>query len=253
LKGDVARVGDYGLSKLITETAMSLTTGRGTPYYMAPEMLRRRGDHRSDIYSLGVILYECLTGGVPFTGDSEWEVLKGHEERSVEFPASVTPFHRALIERMLTKDPDGRIASVAEVLAALRSPEDLAVAPAGNWASKPAAPVTGHDQESWWPWVGILFAAWVVIRRPRPSGLLLLGAIAAVAWALWAFASRRKRAPPQSQRSASRTLWGWIAAGVVLLFLFGSLLAFGGLRSEGPEPTDRAREPIRPVDIHRGR
>jgi len=88
LKGDITRVGDYGLSKLITQTAMSLSSGRGTPYYMAPEMLRRKGDHRADIYSLGIILYECLSGAVPFQGDSEWEVLKAHEERPVEFPAA---------------------------------------------------------------------------------------------------------------------------------------------------------------------
>ncbi|MCA8972899.1 MAG: serine/threonine protein kinase, partial [Planctomycetes bacterium] len=57
LKGDVARVGDYGLSKLVTHSRGSLSMGRGTPYYMAPEMLQRRGDQRSDVYSLGVVLY----------------------------------------------------------------------------------------------------------------------------------------------------------------------------------------------------
>ncbi|MCR9246351.1 MAG: serine/threonine protein kinase, partial [bacterium] len=58
LKGGMARVGDYGLSKLVTHSRGSLSMGRGTPYYMAPEILQRRGDHRSDIYSLGVLLYE---------------------------------------------------------------------------------------------------------------------------------------------------------------------------------------------------
>ena len=49
LKGSVARVGDYGLSKLVTHSRGSLSMGRGTPYYMAPELLHRRGDHRSDV------------------------------------------------------------------------------------------------------------------------------------------------------------------------------------------------------------
>ena len=60
LKGDVARVGDYGLSKLVSASRNSLSFSRGTPYYMAPELLQRRGDARSDVYSLGVLLYDCL-------------------------------------------------------------------------------------------------------------------------------------------------------------------------------------------------
>jgi len=89
LRGDIARVGDYGLSKLVTESRNSLSFGRGTPYYMAPEMLQRIGDTRSDIYSLGVILYECLTGDVPFKGDTEWQVLRKHETETPEFPPVV--------------------------------------------------------------------------------------------------------------------------------------------------------------------
>ncbi len=49
IKGDVARVGDYGLSKLLTDGRMTLSFGRGTPQYMAPEILRSRADHRADI------------------------------------------------------------------------------------------------------------------------------------------------------------------------------------------------------------
>ncbi|MCA8944005.1 MAG: serine/threonine protein kinase, partial [Planctomycetes bacterium] len=58
LKGDVARIGDYGLSKLVTDSRNTLSMGRGTPFYMAPELLKRKGDARSDIYALGVMLYE---------------------------------------------------------------------------------------------------------------------------------------------------------------------------------------------------
>ncbi|MCB9918828.1 MAG: serine/threonine protein kinase [Planctomycetes bacterium] len=125
LRGDIARVGDYGLSKLVCESRMSLSFGRGTPYYMAPEMLQRRGDHRSDIYSLGVILYECLTGDVPFKGDSEWEVLKGHEQRPVPWPDALPASHRAILERMLAKEPGDRFQSVDHVLQSLRAPGRL--------------------------------------------------------------------------------------------------------------------------------
>src|SRR6185295_19428107 len=69
LKGDVARVGDYGLSKMMVDGKTALSFGRVTPQYMAPEMLKNRADQRADVYSLGVILYECLTGKLPFESD----------------------------------------------------------------------------------------------------------------------------------------------------------------------------------------
>src|SRR5262245_49100689 len=125
LKGDVARVGDYGLSKLVSESRNSLSFGRGTPYYMAPEMLQRRGDARSDIYSLGIILFECLYGDVPFRGDSEWEVLRKHEVATPEFPPQSLPGDREIVLRCLRKQPADRFASVAELLRALQAPVAL--------------------------------------------------------------------------------------------------------------------------------
>ncbi len=125
LKGDVARVGDYGLSKLVSASRNSLSFGRGTPYYMAPEMLQRRGDQKSDIYSLGVILYECLYGDVPFRGDSEWEVLKKHETAAPTFPPHAEAGDRAVILRCMQKRPEDRFTSVTELLHALQAPAAL--------------------------------------------------------------------------------------------------------------------------------
>ncbi len=120
LNGDVARVGDYGLSKLVTDSRNSLSMGRGTPYYMAPEIMRRKGDGRSDIYALGVMLYEMLCGEPPFRGDSEWEVLRKHEEATPEFPASIGEPERGVIARALAKNPEDRFESVGEMLATLQ-------------------------------------------------------------------------------------------------------------------------------------
>ena len=122
LKGSVARVGDYGLSKLVTHSQRSMSMGRGTPYYMAPEMLQRKGDHRSDIYSLGVMLYETLCGDVPFKGDSEWEVLKKHETAALVFPSGVDARLANVVRRCMHKNPDQRFQSVAEMLAAVGAP-----------------------------------------------------------------------------------------------------------------------------------
>ena len=151
LKGAVARLGDYGLSKLVTHSRGSLSMGRGTPYYMAPEMLERRGDHRSDVYSLGVMLYELLCGKVPFTGDSEWAVLKAHETAEPEWPAHLTPVERAVLQRCLQKDPAARYQSVHEVIAAFGAAAGVgaaawsdvrAGAPAAGPTTPPPLPAT---------------------------------------------------------------------------------------------------------------
>jgi hypothetical protein len=145
LKGDVARVGDYGLSKLVSASRNSLSFGRGTPYYMAPEMLQRRGDARSDVYSLGIVLYECLYGDVPFRGDSEWEVLRKHETAPVVFPDDSLPQDRDVVRRCLAKKPEDRFQSAGELLRALQAPVQLgesivfgAVAEGPNPAASPA-------------------------------------------------------------------------------------------------------------------
>ena len=75
---------------------------------MAPEMMKRRGDQRSYIYSLGIIFYECLSGELPFTGENEWEVLKAHAEKELQFPDTIPTAYRKLISRMLAKEPEDR-------------------------------------------------------------------------------------------------------------------------------------------------
>lgn len=139
LRGDQVRVGDYGLSRMMSASRATLSMGRGTPHYMAPEMLKRRGDARSDVYSLGVMLYEALVGEVPFTGDSEWEILKGHEEASVAFPEHLEPRWRSILERCLAKDPDDRFADAGALLAAFEEAARGAVIPPVPHASKPRA------------------------------------------------------------------------------------------------------------------
>jgi len=162
LKGDVARVGDYGLSKLVSASRNSLSFGRGTPYYMAPEMLQRRGDARSDVYSLGIVLYECLYGDVPFRGDSEWEVLRKHETAAPEFPEGALAADREVILRCLEKDPDARFQSAADLLRALQAPvalgesmllhRPLEAAPRDfGAAAATAAAAPAEDRSAPWP------------------------------------------------------------------------------------------------------
>ena len=121
INGDVARVGDYGLSKLMSESRGTLSMGRGTPYYMAPEMLRRKGDARSDVYSLGVIYYEMLMGDVPFKGDSEWEILKKHETEPVVIPDTMPASVAAFLRQALDKDPERRFRNAGALLTAFEA------------------------------------------------------------------------------------------------------------------------------------
>jgi len=119
LKGDVARVGDYGLSKLLVDGRMTLSFGRGTPQYMAPEMLRSRADQRADIYSLGVLLFESLTGRLPYAPTGEGGLVLREDDDPPQFPADFPEPLRAVVTRALRLAPEDRFQDVAQLLEAL--------------------------------------------------------------------------------------------------------------------------------------
>ncbi|MBI5435420.1 MAG: protein kinase [Planctomycetes bacterium] len=119
LKGEIARVGDYGLAKLMTDGRSTLSFGRGTPHYMAPEMLKNRADHRADIYSLGVILYESLAGALPFAEGNGSDFVVREEDVPPSFPADFPIPLRAVVERALRLDPGARYEDVEELISEL--------------------------------------------------------------------------------------------------------------------------------------
>ncbi len=119
LNGDVARVGDYGLAKLLIEGRATLSFGRGTPHYMAPEMLRNRADHRADLYSLGVILYESMSFRLPYGTDAGGAFVVREDDRPPDFPSGFPLALRPVVERLLRIDPAQRYASVHELLSDL--------------------------------------------------------------------------------------------------------------------------------------
>lgn len=117
LKGEVARVGDYGLAKLLSDGRRTLSFGRGTPHYMAPEMLRNRGDQRADIYSLGVILFESMAGKLPYADDeSGLSTFMREDDEPPTFPPDFPPELRHIVERCLRFDPADRYQTVNELL-----------------------------------------------------------------------------------------------------------------------------------------
>jgi hypothetical protein len=119
----VVKVGDYGLSKFISCSRRSgHTESIGTVHYMAPEVANGRYGKEIDVYALGVILYEMLTGRVPFEGESVGEVLMKHLTAKPDVSVLSEPY-RDVVARALEKDPERRYRSAAEMLAALPPPK----------------------------------------------------------------------------------------------------------------------------------
>lgn len=123
--GNVAKVMDFGLAR--SEGRSRLTQSGlivGTVAYMAPEqVLGGTVDARSDLYSLGCVLYEAITGRKPFEGDDPFTVLSQQVNVTPVAPrwhnGAIPPTLDAIVTRLLAKDPDERYASAAAVIEAL--------------------------------------------------------------------------------------------------------------------------------------
>lgn len=131
---DIVKIGDVGLSKYISESRRSAQTQSvGTVYYMAPEVARGRYGREVDVYSTGVILYEMITGRVPFEGETTAEILMKH--LTAEPDLSVLPERlRPVLAAALDKDPDRRISEIEELERRFRN----AVQESGFSVEKPA-------------------------------------------------------------------------------------------------------------------
>jgi serine/threonine protein kinase len=110
---------DFGLVRIAhatTQTAVG--TVSGTPAYMSPEQARGdRTDHRTDIYSLGIVLYEMLAGRVPFEADSQLSVIYMHINNTPPPIPGIPEKIQAIIDRALAKDPDDRYQHSGEMAA----------------------------------------------------------------------------------------------------------------------------------------
>ena len=110
------KIGDYGLSKLINTSPQSQQTVTvGTVHYMAPEVGAGNYDRGIDIYALGILLYEMLTGQVPFFGSSPSEILMKHLTADPDLSSLDETFAR-VIRKSLAKDPVDRYQSVQEMV-----------------------------------------------------------------------------------------------------------------------------------------
>jgi len=118
-----AKIMDFGLAKVVEEVRNHTTLVSGTPYYMSPEQtLGRNVDYRTDIYSLGVTVFELATGRLPFTeGNIPYHHVHTPPPDPREIHPEVPTLLADIIARCLRKDPAERYQSAREILAEVRA------------------------------------------------------------------------------------------------------------------------------------
>lgn len=152
---DFAYLIDFGIARVVGETGLTGTDAVvGTLRYMAPERFRvGQADARSDIYALACVLYECLTGGAPFPGDSIEQQVAGHLTTPPPRPSDsgAPPAFDAVIATGMAKDPEHRYATPMDMARAARDAITVPLrAPDPNVQSHTVTAV-GRTQAAAWP------------------------------------------------------------------------------------------------------
>jgi hypothetical protein len=243
--GGIVKVTDFGISYAAGSAPLTATgLVYGTPAYLAPE--RATGASASaagDLYSLGIVGYQCLTGELPFTGDP-LQLALAHRDRPLPpLPGSVPAALAALIAALTAKDPTGRPGSAAEVAR-------YAAALAGRLgpARRPAVPVQA-------PAVPVQ-APPGLAQPPGPEAPPAAGP----RWAAAGADDQPTPHQPQPGRAGPRRRSGALAAALATAALAGGIFLAGQAGPmptppavAGPSATHRPADPrVRLVDVHRG-
>jgi serine/threonine-protein kinase len=232
------KVMDFGIARLLGSARMT-RTGRivGTLEYMSPEQVRgQETDARSDIYALGIVLYELLTGQVPFRSDSEYELMHAHLEVPPpplrQFAAHIPVVIEQLVLRALAKDPAQRFQTVMDFHAALLN--------AARVIGLPLAPLPSD--------VTPIVAAPVAEQRSpsQPSGDFRQGGLAdqliketRMAQASGAYAQPQAKAPAAAPvaQFISRLNWKhYASAAAALVAVVSAFFLFSGRQQPAPAP-----------------
>lgn len=233
------RLTDFGIAQPLA-TANGLTrTGAvmGSVQYLAPELVRGRpATQQSDIYGLGVVLYEMATGRVPFEAETDLAVALAHVEQTPAAPralnAGLSPDLERIILRSLSKDPASRFGGAAELAAELRNPSGRTQAiPAAGSSTAAIPPAPGRTQRIAVP------TARATVNGPRARH------------AVAAPVPRRTARPSQGRgRGASGGVLAlMLALALVLVALGAGFFGLATLSREGvsgpPSPTAAAAAP----------
>jgi len=236
ISGHHAMVTDFGVAKAISEATgrtslTSMGVALGTPAYMAPEQATAdpHVDHRADLYALGALGYEMLTGRPPFVGTSPHQVLAAQvtelPDPVTDHRAAVPPALAALVMRCLEKKPADRWQSAAE----LHHQFEAMATPTGGMAPTEGPPIISSGTEA-------------AIRRGHPARVATLFALAAVGVLALVYALLQLLGLPD-----------WVLPGAIGLLAVGlPIMVWTGVierRRALARTTGRA---VAPVGLHRG-
>ena len=134
LPGGVVKLTDFGIARITAEPSIT-SQGQvfGTPSYMSPEQVASQSvDHRTDVFSLGITLYEMVTGRKPFIGDSVITITYNIMNLQPTMPVGVPPMLQGILQKALAKDPNLRYQNAAALAADLRAQKFELDAPSGG-------------------------------------------------------------------------------------------------------------------------
>src|SRR4051812_22180157 len=235
------KVTDFGIARAGASEMTETGSIMGTAQYLSPEQAQgQRVGAQSDLYSIGVIVYEMLAGRVPFAGDSAVSIALKHvgeqPPRLAELRRDVHPRLEQAVGRALLKDPAQRYASADEFTGALQEARraivsgDNGVPPGGTvgWVAPPREPDDAHGAR--WPWV-------------VPVLLLLALVAAAAVWQPWNSGAGKRSVPSVLGSSQKRaTLLLEKQGFAVKTHQVTSQERRGRVVSQDPRPGDRVEE-----------
>ncbi|MGO9228110.1 MAG: protein kinase domain-containing protein [Bryobacteraceae bacterium] len=194
-QADNIYVSDFGLAKsLESEATMMTRTGQilGTPRYMSPEQVEAREvDHRADIYSMGLIIYEMFTADIPFRGESAMQLMYQRVTAAPQDPRTIFPempdYLANIILKCLERDPAKRYQSAREVLDDLDAQNIPALSPSATTTTTTATATTTSAPK---PKPG---SATISIEIPKPTGRwgMIMGGLALAVALIFAIPATR--------------------------------------------------------------
>lgn len=221
----VAKLTDFGIARAVSNATMVADTSKiiGSVHYFSPEQARGAYvDERSDIYSLGIVMFEMLTGRVPFDGETPVEVALKHINEDVPSPAKLVPGIPPALDKIVLKATDKyqteRYKSVDEMLEALKNVEFVTQMVGDRVFAAESEPKPRRDESLVAPVMGSR-------REDRDQEMVIAPAN-----------PRKPKARPDDKKKKKRAIIIGVAAAAILA-LFGILYVSGVIGGGGKEVT----------------